>query len=111
MTTPANPPGGLTVPIDPQMMAMVFDQLQGAPDGQMSARLVEQTKEFWVQDPKPTEQEQYDYLVVLALTSCCETSSFVKVLCDLRPHYERPGGPREEPWPGLTVRSTPVKEV
>jgi len=87
----------------PELLDKFFDNLLKAPEGQMSARLRDQTRTFLEGDP--TLQERYDYLVELAITSCCETSSFVKVLCDLRPFYERPGGPRDD-WPEMTIHST-----
>ena len=91
------------------MLETIFAQLVGAPDSQMSARLVEQTRKFYLADPPPSDQEQYDYLVIISRTSCCETSSFIKAVCGLDRYYERPGGPREEPWPGLTLHNTPLE--
>jgi hypothetical protein len=93
--------------LHPDGFAAIFNGLVDAPESQMSARLVQQTKEFWERDPKPTDQEQFDFLVILSRTSCCETSSFIKTLCGLDRFYQRPGGPREEPWPTMTVHNTP----
>lgn len=89
--------------LDEALLSALFMSLITAPEGQLSPRLRGEVEAFWGQDPKPSLVEQYDFMIVLSRTSCHESSAFIKHMCALDRYYDRPGGPRSEPYPKPTI--------
>jgi len=73
-----------------ELAQIIFEGFRDVPDGQMSRALRDEVLEFYDKKPPPSLPEMYDYLEKIAHRSCCQTSSFVKVMCNVSRYYERP---------------------
>lgn len=75
---------------DTELAKAIFEGFRDVPEGQMSCRLREESLALYDRQPPPTILELWNHLNGIARNSCCETSSFVKVLCDVAQFYGRP---------------------
>jgi hypothetical protein len=73
-----------------EMMEMLIREFSKAPDSQIGEHCRGQFKDVFDNIHLKTNAELYDFLVSIAETSCCQTSSFVKTACNMRQLYKRP---------------------
>jgi len=79
-------------PFSEELSTIIFNGFRDVPEGQMAHGLRNEALAFWDRSPKPSLAQQYDYLQNIADTGCCQISSSVRVLCDLKRFYSRPKG-------------------
>ena len=92
------------------LLATIFEGLLNAPSNQLSPRLRKETWYFWRQAPALPLEDVFDFLVILSRIADQEASEFVKNLCAIDLYYERPNGPRSEPYPDRVDSSSNLDE-